>query len=247
MIISKSKKVAYIGIPHTGSSLFHQHIATAMGYPPKLHGITLRPNGTCICTNDVFIDDVDLKHSPLKEMREYADRKLQISNEEFDSEFTVFCVVKHPTKWLLSDWDIGRRANEKFKEMTDEEIHESTRNKAQAEWAINLREHPHLVHVPFLESVKLVCEEGVRENKDSPSIYLPYLNSSAGSIETLKFEDFAETYTTISNAFGFQPPDFGYVVNPSTYNQEEVCETSKGMVYERYIYDFKRFGYEREF
>ena len=102
-----------------------------------------------------------------------------------------------------------------------------------------LRSCPKHIDISFLESVKRAC--------NPPSIYLPYLNSSAGSIETLKFEDFAETYTTISNAFGVEPPSFGHLVNASTYNQEEVCETSKEMVYERYIYDFKRFEYEYEF
>ncbi len=227
MIISRSKKTVYIAIPHTGSSFFFTFVAK---HCFREWNLPEHDDG------DWYLNAEYRKHSTLTEILSYATQELGIDAEELDT-YTFFAVVKHPMDWMISDWDIGHRKLQYYDGLTDEELNNQLVNKAEVKWVLYLREE-------FNKSDALIDYLTSRCPANGPTLYEGYLCNDRGiQVHTLKFEDFAASYTTIADAFGLPAPDFNNKINVS--NPHTADEACRYFTLGRFHTDYIKYGYSK--
>jgi len=216
MIISKDKKAVFVGIPHTGSTFFHRQ-----------------------CPKGLIRDSYDKKHFRLRQIKSWAKDHLNLEI----SDYKTFCVVRHPALWMRSKWQLEKRKFDEFFGLSFEETKARAKkitgvnSDVQARWLHSLQKK--------YSSGFLSLEDFVKDSiVDKNSIFKPYFNSdSSKDIEILKFENFEETYTRISEYFGFQV-DVTKKINCSTYT-EDISSECREIMYENFKHDYLELGYEK--
>lgn len=225
MIVSIPKKVIYIGVPHTGSSFFHDHVMRF--YDPDTVPFQQ------LVTGKIYLNSAEKKHYTLSQIKKIMTTTLGVTHNSF-SEFKVFCVTRNPINWILSDYSLMLQARSKWKHFKEEDIR-SSYDIAKANWIVNCIKRKNWKfenHVTQMTSYYKY------------SIFKHYSNIQHENIEYLKFEDFERSYTKIANSLDISLPSFNVVVNKSQYNKKQfIDKKTKNMIYDNLEFDFKNFGY----
>lgn len=215
MIISKDKKAVFVGIPHTGSTFFHRH-----------------------CPKGLIRYSYDKKHFNLRQIESWAKNYLNLEI----SDYKAFCVVRHPASWMRSKWQLEKRKFDEYFGLSFEEIkakaHKITgvNSDVQANWLHSIQKK--------YSSGFVSLEDFVKNIDYHSNLFKPYFYSeSLKDIEILKFENFEETYTRISEYFGFQV-DVSNKINCSTYT-EDISSECREIMYENFKDDYLELGYEK--
>lgn len=230
MILSKNKKVIYIGVPHTGSSFIH------------LAARDVFHRGEIISNTQVFDHTINTKHWPVGKIADHFEIK-----DIQDYKLLIF--TRHPYTYHLSDWNLRARLEatvDECKKMTEAEIKEKYPDNS--EWLISKvnADKMNRIDKKWEKFSEYLIEVALNHHYWTYSLFLRYNDLYLNDVEWLKFEDFNKSCARVFEAFGYDPPDTSEPFNIGKWSKDDITQAAKDVLYHRFNMDFSLFGYTKD-